>query len=83
MNGSAKINILENLNTVVTIGEVSSSGRRYFFTPSTLTTVINGSKRNSGEQKLEESDQKSFEWIGNYYLDLNKHSFKLLGGYSF
>lgn len=83
MNGSAKINILENLNTVVTIGEVSSSGRRYFFTPSTLTTVINGSKRNSGEQKLEESDQKSFEWIGNYYLNLNKHSFKLLGGYSF
>lgn len=83
MNGSAKINILENLNTVVTIGEVNSSMRRYLFTPSTLTTVINGSKRNTGEQILEENDQKSFEWIGNYYLDLNKHSVKLLGGYSF
>ena len=83
MNGSAKINILENLNTVVTIGEVNSSMRRYLFTPSTLTTVINGSKRNTGEQVLEENDQKSFEWIGNYYLDLNKHSVKLLGGYSF
>ncbi|WP_229241084.1 SusC/RagA family TonB-linked outer membrane protein [Dyadobacter sp. SG02] len=83
MNGSAKINILENLNTVVTIGEVNSSMRRFLFTPSTLTTVINGSKRNTGEQILEENDQKSFEWIGNYYLDLNKHSIKLLGGYSF
>lgn len=83
MNGSAKINILENLNTVVTIGEVNSSMRRYLFTPSTLTTVINGSKRNTGEQILEENDQKSFEWIGNYYLDLDKHSIKLLGGYSF
>ncbi|SDG28362.1 TonB-linked outer membrane protein, SusC/RagA family [Dyadobacter soli] len=83
MNGSAKINILENLNTVVTIGEVNSSMRRFLFTPSNLTTVINGSKRNTGEQILEENDQKSFEWIGNYYLDLNKHSVKVLGGYSF
>lgn len=83
MNGSAKINILENLNTVVTVGEVNSSMRRYLFSPSTLTTIINGSKRNTGEQILEENDQKSFEWIGNYYLDLNKHSIKLLGGYSY
>jgi hypothetical protein len=82
MNGSAKINILQNLNTVVTLGEVNSSMRRYLFSPSTLTTIINGSKRNTGEQILEENDQKSFEWIGNYYLDLNKHSIKLLGGYS-
>lgn len=83
MNGSAKINILENLNTVVTVGEVNSSMRRYLFSPSTLTTIVNGSKRNTGEQILEENDQKSFEWIGNYYLDLNKHSVKLLGGYSY
>ncbi len=83
MNGSAKINILENLNTVVTVGEVNSSMRRYLFSPSTLTTIVNGSKRNTGEQILEENDQKSFEWIGNYYLDLNKHSIKLLGGYSY
>ncbi|MGV3599687.1 MAG: SusC/RagA family TonB-linked outer membrane protein [Dyadobacter fermentans] len=83
LNGSAKINILENLNTVVTIGQVNSSMRRYLFSPSTLTTIVNGNKRNTGEQILEENDQKSFEWIGNYYLDLNKHSIKLLGGYSF
>ncbi|WP_229206157.1 SusC/RagA family TonB-linked outer membrane protein [Dyadobacter fermentans] len=83
LNGSAKINILENLNTVVTIGQVNSSMRRYLFSPSTLTTIVNGNKRNTGEQILEENDQKSFEWIGNYYLDLNKHSVKLLGGYSF
>lgn len=83
MNGSAKINIFENLNTVVTVGEVNSSMRRYLFSPSTLTTIVNGSKRNTGEQILEENDQKSFEWIGNYYLDLNKHSIKLLGGYSY
>ncbi len=83
LNGSAKINILENLNTVVTIGEVNSSMRKYLFSPSTLTTIVNGNKRNTGEQILEENDQKSFEWIGNYYLDLKKHSVKLLGGYSF
>ncbi|MBE7174552.1 MAG: TonB-dependent receptor, partial [Williamsia sp.] len=29
------------------------------------------------------SDQKTFEWIGNYNLNLKKHSFILLGGYSY
>ncbi|GAB3745720.1 TonB-dependent receptor [Spirosoma pomorum] len=83
INSSFKLNLLENLNTMVTIGEVSSSFRNEGFTPSTLTTVINGTKRNSARQALEENDQKSFEWIGNYALDTQKHSIKVLGGYSY
>lgn len=82
-NGSAKMNILKNLNTIVTFGEVTSSFRNLNFTPSTITPVINGTKRNTASQSLDENDQKSLEWLGNYYLDLNKHSFKLLAGYSY
>lgn len=83
LNGSAKWNILQNLNTTVTFGEVSRSARRYWFTPSNITTVINGNKRNTARQFLDENDQKSLEWLGNYFLDLDKHSIKLLAGYSY
>lgn len=83
LNGSAKLNILENLNTVLTFGEVSSSNRIMNFTPSTITPVINGNGRNTAYQGLEENDQKSLEWLGNYFLDKGKHSVKLLAGYSF
>ncbi|MCE7073030.1 MULTISPECIES: SusC/RagA family TonB-linked outer membrane protein [Dyadobacter] len=83
LNGSVKLNILENLNTVVTFGEVSLSQRIMNFTPSNITPVINGNGRNTASQGLEEKDQKSFEWLGNYYLDKGKHSVKLLAGYSF
>ncbi|MDR6562413.1 MULTISPECIES: SusC/RagA family TonB-linked outer membrane protein [unclassified Arcicella] len=82
-NGSAKLNILQNLNTSVTFGEVSSSYRNMNFTPSTITPVINGSGRNTASQSLDEYDQKSVEWLGNYFLDINKHSLKLLAGYSY
>ncbi|NBB27537.1 SusC/RagA family TonB-linked outer membrane protein [Cellulophaga sp. BC115SP] len=82
-NGSAKLNILQNLNTSVTFGEVSSSYRNMNFTPSTITPVINGSGRNTASQSLDEYDQKSVEWLGNYFLDIKKHSIKLLAGYSY
>lgn len=82
-NGSAKLNILQNLNTSVTFGEVSSSYRNMNFTPSIITPVINGSGRNTASQSLDEYDQKSVEWLGNYFLDINKHSVKLLAGYSY
>jgi TonB-linked SusC/RagA family outer membrane protein len=83
LNGSFKLNLLDNLSTMVTLGEVSSSFRNEKFSPSTLTTVINGTGRNTASQSLDENDQKSFEWTGNYALDLQKHSIKLLAGYSY
>ncbi|TKK69813.1 SusC/RagA family TonB-linked outer membrane protein [Ilyomonas limi] len=83
ISGSFKLNILKNLSTTATVGEVSRSLRSLYFTPSTNTTVVFGTGRNTAQQKLDEDDQKSFEWIGNYSLDIQKHSFKLLGGYSY
>ncbi|TLV04132.1 SusC/RagA family TonB-linked outer membrane protein [Dyadobacter luticola] len=83
VNGSAKWNILENLNTTVTFGEVTRSARAQRFVPSNITPVINGNGRNTAYQALNENDQKSLEWLGNYFLDVNKHSIKLLAGYSY
>ena len=83
VSGSFKLNILKNLSTTATVGEVHSAFRNLFFIPSTNTTVVFGNGRNRASQSLDENDQKSFEWIGNYSLDVQKHSFKLLGGYSY
>lgn len=86
MNASFRLNILPNLNTIVTLGQVSSVVRRMDFTPSTNTTVSTangGTGRNSASQRLDDNDQKSFEWTGNYSLNIHQHAFKLLGGYSY
>ena len=55
-----------------------------FFRPSTTSISINFNEgENEANRAYNKYDTKSFEWIGNYNLDLNKNSFKLLGGYSF
>lgn len=86
INGSFKLNLSKNLNTIVTVGEVNSSIRKLIFSPSTKTSrqIANGGNgRNFASQALEEHDQKSFEWIGNYSLHKGAHDIKVLGGYSY
>lgn len=86
MSGSFKLNIAPGLNTIVTGGEVSSSFRNYDFEPSILTTRDKGNGgngRNYAKQALDEHDQKSFEWTGNYNATFGKHNIKVLGGYSY
>ncbi|SDL74130.1 SusC/RagA family TonB-linked outer membrane protein [Siphonobacter aquaeclarae] len=83
INGSFKLNLTDNLNTLVTVGQVTSSVRNMSFQPSTLTTIINGNGRNNASQGLDENDQKSFEWTGNYAQEFGKHSVKALAGYSY
>jgi TonB-linked SusC/RagA family outer membrane protein len=86
INGSFKVNLLPNLNTIVAVGQVTSSFRNFGFTPSTYSsrlTTNGGNGRNSASQSLDENNQKSLEWTGNYSLNVKKHSLKLLGGYSY
>jgi len=86
INGSLKVNILPNLNSIVTLGEVTSSFRNEDFTPSTVSYVLQrngGTGRSYGAQSLDENDQKSFEWLGNYSLQVKEHAVKLLAGYSY
>jgi len=86
MNVSFKLNILKNLNTVLTIGQTNFDMKTLYFKPSTLTTVQtvnNGNGRNEASQKQENTTQRSLEWTGNYSLDIHKHSLKALVGYSY
>lgn len=86
INASLKFNILNNLSTTVTISEITRSARNMNFTPSTLSSIVHANKTtqtNFASQEQQENDQKNLEWTGNYSLNLNKHHFKLLGGYSY
>jgi TonB-linked SusC/RagA family outer membrane protein len=83
-SASFKLNILKNLYTQVTLGQQTYDFFDFGFTPSYNTGAIYGnSGRNSAARAYNKSDQKSFEWIGNYSLNVKQHSFKLLGGYSY
>jgi TonB-linked SusC/RagA family outer membrane protein len=82
----AQLNILKNLNTRVTLSETSFSIKTLAFSPSTLTTTLpanGGNGLNSASQEQQDYDTKNLEWTGNYSLNVQKHSLKLLGGYSY
>lgn len=83
-SASFRVNVLSNLYTQATLGQRTSDFFDFGFTPSYNTGAIYGNAgRNSASRAYNKNDQTSFEWIGNYTLDLAQHSFKLLGGYSF
>ena len=83
-SGSFKLNILKNLYTQVTLGEQASNFFNFYFRPSYNTLAINGNGgRNSGGESFYYGDQKNLNWIGNYSFDINRHSFKLMGGYDY
>lgn len=86
INASLKVKLLKGLTSMITISQISRSARSMNFSPSTLSTIVHANKTtqtNFAKQSQEENDQKNVEWTGNYNLNLNKHHFKLLGGYSF
>jgi len=86
INGSLKMNILSNLSTTVTLSQISRSAKNLNFSPSTLSTIVQADKinqNNYASQEQEENDQKNVEWTGNYNLGIDRHHFKVLGGYSY
>ncbi|MGB3775791.1 MAG: SusC/RagA family TonB-linked outer membrane protein, partial [Leeuwenhoekiella sp.] len=83
-NGSFTLNITPNLNTKISVGQSTTDYFDFFFRPSTSSIAINFDEgENSGNRAYNKFDTKSLEWIGNYAVDINKNSFKLLGGYSY
>jgi len=86
INGSLKMNILPSLSTMVTISEISRSAKNMYFSPSTLSSVVQANKitqTNFASQEQREDDQKNIEWTGNYAENFGKHHLKVLGGYSY
>lgn len=86
INGSVKMNILPNLNTMVTVSDITANYKNMYFSPSTLSSIRhNGSitKTNYASQEEQDHDQRNLDWTINYSLNANKHHVRLLGGYSY
>lgn len=86
VNSSFKVNILRNLSSMVTISEITRDAKHFNFSPSTRTTIQHANltnKTNYAAQDESDTDQQNIEWTSNYSLNTGKHSFKLLGGYSY
>jgi len=82
-NGTFKLNILPSLNTQVQLAQVSRDDFGFDFSPSTLTTQIINNQKGTASRAYNKFDQYSFEWLANYSVDIKKHSFTLLGVYSY
>lgn len=78
-----KLTILQNLNTEVNLARRGHNEKlRAYYTENYKDCIRDGYK---GRAELEDKQQVDylFEWLGNYYLDIKKHSIKVMGGYSY
>ncbi len=78
-----KVNILRNLNTELSLARQSTDyyGRQYI-NSNHKDSYDNDRKGYAALQHANSSDY-TLEWIGNYYLDIDRHSIKLMAGYSY
>src|SRR5690606_22208789 len=78
-----KLNLMPNLNTTLLLSTQTYDYFNYSFIPSTTQTSYINNWNGQATRGYDKNDQKTLEWLGNYFLDLNDHSLKLMGGYSY
>lgn len=82
----AKLNLLrtsrQTLNTSVSYSLQYNDLKQQYFTPSTSGESYWKGYKGRAEVMYQKWYTQRFEWLGNYSLDINDHSFKLVGGYS-
>ncbi|HYH56194.1 MAG TPA: TonB-dependent receptor, partial [Anseongella sp.] len=55
----------------------------YSFIPSITQTSSINNWNGQATRGYDKDDQKTLEWLGNYFLDANDHSLRLMAGYSY
>lgn len=80
---NAKLNILKNLNTELKLGRQAHSKKNQDYKYSTFRECIDGGYKGHALVKHENWTDWTLEWLGNYSLTIDKHDFKIMGGYSY
>lgn len=80
---NAKLNILKNLNTELKLGRQAHSKKNQDYKYSTFRECIDGGYKGHAFIKQENWTDWTLEWLGNYSLTIDKHDFKIMGGYSY
>lgn len=80
---NAKLNILKNLNTELKLGRQGHSKKNQDYKFSTYRECIDGNYKGHAFIKQENWTDWTLEWLGNYSFAIDKHDFKIMGGYSY
>lgn len=80
---NAKLNILKNLNTELKLGRQAHSKKNQDYKYSTFRECIDGGYKGHAFIKQENWTDWTLEWLGNYSFTIDKHDFKIMGGYSY
>lgn len=83
----AKLNILQTekqmLNTSLSYSLHYDDLKQHYYTPSTSGESYWGGFAGRAEARYQKWYTHRLEWLGNYALDINDHSFKVVGGYTY
>ncbi|WP_099463634.1 SusC/RagA family TonB-linked outer membrane protein [Parabacteroides provencensis] len=78
-----KLNILPNLNTEVSLARQSQEYLRRLYINSKHKESVDNMRQGRARLQNENWTDYTFEWIGNYFTSIDKHTIKLMAGYSY
>lgn len=76
-------NILDNLSTSLLLAENFTESSSYTYQSSESRDSRDNQYAGRASRGQNRSNDKILEWTANYFLEKNRHSVQLLGGYSF
>ncbi|MGV8962779.1 MAG: SusC/RagA family TonB-linked outer membrane protein [Candidatus Saccharimonadaceae bacterium] len=79
-----KLNLLSNLNTELKVARQGHVMKKYEYYNSNHRESLDNNRHGRARLQSENWEDKTLEWIGNYYTTLNSsHNIKLMAGYSY
>lgn len=78
-----KLNILPTLNTEVSLARQSQEYLKRVYVNSNHKESIDNMRSGRGTLQEENFTDYTLEWIGNYFTSFDKHTIKLMAGYSY
>jgi TonB-linked SusC/RagA family outer membrane protein len=83
MNSTFKLNLSDNLSTQVSIAQNTTDDFSYYFRPSISNLAIRSGYKGEANRGYNVNTQQNADWLVNYNNKFNKHSIKILGGYTY
>lgn len=80
---NAKLNILKNLNTELKLGRQGHNRKVEDYKLSSHRESIDGGYKGHATILQQNWTDWTLEWLGNYSFTIDKHDFKIMGGYSY
>ena len=78
-----KLNILPTLNTELSLARQSQEYFKRIYVNSNHKESIDNMRSGRGTLQEENYTDYTLEWIGNYFTTIDKHTIKLMAGYSY